>query len=293
MIDDLLTRCAFPATPTLTCAVSGGPDSTALLALAVATGRVVTAVHVDHGLRPTSDDEAARVVDLAARWGAGVEVVSAPVADGPNLEERARAARHRAVGPEALFGHTADDQAETVVLRLIRGTGPAGLAAMRLDRHPLLGLRRADTLALCTHLRVDPVEDPSNDDPRFTRNRVRHEVLPLLDDIAGRDVVPLLARLADLSASQADLVGALALGVDPTDAAALARAPRPLATASVRRWWGERTGGSPPPDAAAVDRVLAVAAGDAVACEVVAGWRVSRTAGRLRLEPCRPLQSPE
>ena len=293
VIDDLLARCDFPSAATLTCAVSGGPDSTALLALAVATGRPVTAVHVNHGLRPASDDEADRVAGLASRWGARVEVVPAPVSDGPNLEERARAARHEAVGAAALFGHTADDQAETVVLRLIRGTGPAGLAAMRPHRHPLLGLRRADTEALCAHLGVEPIRDPTNDDPRFTRNRVRHEVLPLLADVAGRDVVPLLARLSDLSADQADLVGTLALDVDPTDADALARAPRALAAASVRRWWSERTGGSPPPDAAAVDRVLAVAAGDAVACDVAAGWRVSRTSGRLRLEPCRLLQPPE
>jgi tRNA(Ile)-lysidine synthase len=279
----LLDRTTLPALDgPVVCAVSGGADSTSLLALAVAAGLEVTAVHVDHGLRPGSEREADRVAAVADAWGAAFRSVRVEVAPGPDLEARARAARQAAVGNRALFGHTADDQAETVLLRLLRGTGPAGLAAMRRDRHPLLALRRCDTVELCRHLGVVPVEDPTNTEPRFRRNRVRHEVLPLLADVAGRDVVPLLCRLADLAAGQADLLADLAGTVDAEDAAALAATPVPLAAEAVRRRWAEVTGGAPPPDASAVRRVLEVAGGGAVACEVADGWEVRRSAGRLR-----------
>lgn len=242
-------------------------------------------MHVDHGLRAGSRSEASVVGGLAERVGAAFRTERVLVPPGPDLEARARAARHAAVGPDALFGHTADDQAETVLLRLMRGTGPAGLSAMRPDRHPLLTLRRADTVALCRDLDLRVVRDPGNDDPAFTRNRVRHEVIPLLDDVARRDVVPLLARLARLAADQSDLLEEMSSALDPTDATSLCRAPRPLAATAVRRWWRERTAGAPPPDEQAIGRVLQVASGDAVACEVVAGWRVERSRGRLRLLP--------
>src|SRR5690606_10429924 len=132
-------------------------------------------------------------------------------------------------------------------------------------------------------LGIEVVEDPTNVDARFTRNRVRHEVLPLLSEVAGRDVVPLLCRTAELAAEQADLLDDLAGGLDPTDARALAAAPRPLATAALRRWWTEVTGTGHPPDAAAVRRMLDVVAGRAVGCDVAGGWSLRRTEGRLRL----------
>lgn len=285
----LLARCHFPTAATsVNCAVSGGPDSSGLLVLAVAAGLDVTAVHVDHRLRDGSADEAHVVAALAERVGARFRSIVAPVAHGPDLESRARSARHAALGPHALFGHTADDQAETVLLRLLRGTGPAGLAAMTLDRHPLLGLRRSETHALCAHLGIDALVDPTNDLPVHTRNRVRAEVLPLLADVARRDVVPLLCRLATLSAEQAALLDQLAEPLDPTDARALAEAPPMLASTAVRRWWSEETGQPLPPDAAAVARVLDVAAGVMPRADVAAGWRVARTAGRLRWERTGP-----
>jgi tRNA(Ile)-lysidine synthase len=282
----LLARCTFGEPGTrASCAVSGGADSTALAALAIAHGLRVTLVHVDHGLRPDSAHEADAVAQLAARWGASFRAEVAHVAPGSDLEARARDARRRVLPDDALFGHTADDQAETVLLRLLRGTGPFGLGAMRSDRHPLLALRRAETRSLCAHLGVEVLQDPTNTDARFVRNRVRHEVLPLLDDVADRDVVPLLCRLATLSAEQSDLLEELAEGIDPRDAGALATAPRPLAVAAVRRWWSEETGSSHPPERSAIHRVLQVAAGDAPRADVTGGWQVARTAGRLRLEP--------
>jgi tRNA(Ile)-lysidine synthase len=285
LVGALLRRCAFPAPGTaVSCAVSGGADSTALAALAIAHGLRVTVVHVDHGLRSDSAAEAAVVAELAARWGASFRAEVAHVSPGSDLEARARDARRSVLPDDALFGHTADDQAETVLLRLLRGTGPYGLGAMRVEQHPLLALRRAETRSLCAHLGVDVLEDPTNAEPRFMRNRVRHEVLPLLDDVADRDVVPLLCRLAALSAEQSDLLAELADAVDPRDAAALAGAPRPLAVAAMRRWWYDETGASHPPERAALERVLQVASGAAPRAEVTAGWQVARTAGRLRLE---------
>jgi tRNA(Ile)-lysidine synthase len=277
----------------VTCAVSGGADSLALLVLAVEVGCQVTAVHVDHELRPESGDEAEVVRAAAERWGAAFEARRAAVPPGPNLEARARAARYAALPPDALTGHTADDQAETVLLNLLRGAGLDGLAGMDPGRRPLRRLRRHETRALCEALDLKPVEDPSNVDPAFRRNRVRHELLPLLDAIAERDVVPVLARQADLVRDDVafldDLVDATA--VDPGDARALAAAPLPLARRVVRRWLRHAGPGGDehhPPDAATVERVLAVARGEAVACELPGGWRVARTRGRLRLDRVEP-----
>jgi len=277
----LLARCTFPPPGRpLVCGVSGGPDSTALLALAVAAGCRVTAVHVDHGLRPGSAGEAGVVAAAASRLGAGFRAVRVEVPDGPNLEARARDARHGALGAGAATGHTMDDQAETVLGNLLRGAGAHGLAGMRTGpTHPLLALRRHETVALCALLGLDTVRDPSNLDPRFVRNRVRAELLPLCAAIAGRDVVPVLARQAALLAGDADLLDALGELLDPTDAGAVASAPPALARRALRRWLA--ADGPYPPPADAVDRVLQVARLDRRATEVPGGVRITRSAGRL------------
>ena len=268
--------------------MSGGADSLALLALACAAGCDVTAVHVDHGLRAASGDEADVVAEAARRCGAAFRAERVDLDDGPDLEARARAARRRVLGPDHATGHTADDRAETVLLALLRGTGVDGLAALSPSaRHPIVGVRRSETTALCVDLGLTPVRDPSNDDRRFTRNRVRHEVLPLLDDVAGRDVVPLLCRLADLAAGDAALLDALAGEAvpDPTDARAVAAAPDPLARRALRSWLRTATDDEAhPPDLASIERVLAVARGLAVAAEISGGGRVARTSGRLRIQ---------
>ena len=280
---DLLARCSFPPAGTaVTCAVSGGADSLALLVLAVDHGCDTTAVHVDHGLRPGSDREAEVVAAVASTWGAAFRSVTVAVADGPDLEARARRARYSALPPDVLAGHTADDQAETVLLNLLRGASLDGLAGYDPVRRPLRALRRHDTHKLCADLGIQPVHDPSNDDPRFRRNRVRHELLPLLDAIAERDLAPVLARQADHLRADADLLEELAEAVDPTDARALAAAPAPLAARAVRRWL-RRGPEQHPPDAATVARVLAVARGEATACEVGGGRAVRRRAQRLYL----------
>lgn len=277
----LLAKCTFPASGTaVTCAVSGGADSMTLMVLAVAAGCTVTAVHVDHGLRPGSQDEAAVVAAAAARFGASFYSESIDVTHGPNLEARARDARYAVLPADVMTGHTADDQAETVMLNLLRGASSSGLAAMRPGpRRPILALRRTTTTGFCAALGITVVDDPSNRDPAFLRNRVRHELLPAMNALAQRDLVPVLTRQADLLRDDADLLDQLAVEIDPTDARALAHAPLPLARRAVRRWLTTEH----PPDAATVERVLRVAGGQASGCDIGGGRRVERSRQRLRL----------
>lgn len=284
MVADLLRRCTFPPPGTpLLCAVSGGPDSLALLVLAVAAGCAVTAVHVDHGLRDGSAAEADVVAEVAQRFGADFRSEAVTVLDGPNLEARARSARRQAIGPGAATGHTMDDQAETVLANLLRGAGVDGLSAMRRGTtHPILGLRRHETVSLCHHLGLKPIEDPSNRDTRFLRNRIRWELLPLGNELADRDIVPVLARQASLLADDADLLASVADDLDPTDAAQLASAPPAAARRALRVWLTDTNSYPPPSDA--VERVLDVARGVRRAAEIPGGLRVARRAGRLRLE---------
>ena len=262
-------------------AVSGGADSTALLLLAVQAGCHVTVVHVDHGLRSDSARDADHVSTLARELGVPFRCERVAVAAGPNLEARAREARRAVVGPSAMTGHTADDQAETVLLQLLRGAGTSGTAGIRPGpTKPILALRRSETSALCAAHGIIPLEDPTNADRAFRRNRIRHEVLPLLDDVAERDVAEVLARAAGLLDDDDRFLDELALEVDPTDARALAAAPAALARRAVRRWLAATY----PPDLATVERVLAVARGEARATDVGGHRRVRRHAGRLILD---------
>lgn len=267
----------------MTCAVSGGADSLALLVLATAAGCAVTAIHVDHGLRPGSAREADVVAAAAQRFGARFMAESVELAPGPNLEARAREARYGVLPRGTLTGHTADDQAETVLLNIVRGAALDGLAGFSLENRPLHRLRRRDTVAVCEAVGLDPVVDPSNLDPAFRRNRVRHELMPLLDDIAERDVAAVLARQAEILRADVVLLDSLAAALDPTDAKQIAAAPEPLARRAIRQWL--RSGDEQhPPDAATVERVLVVARGGAAACEVGDGRSVRRSRGRLSIE---------
>jgi tRNA(Ile)-lysidine synthase len=291
----LLARCSFPPPGTpIACAFSGGPDSTALVVLALAAGCLVQAVHVDHGLRPESAAEATAAAALAEGIGVPCEVVTVDIPQGPNLEARARTARQAALPDGALTGHTADDRAETMLINLLRGAGLDGLAAMGpAPTRPLLALRRAETRALCETAGLLTIEDRSNDDPRFIRNRVRVELLPLMDDIAGRDVVVLLERTAAVLADDAGLVAEASTAVDPTDARALRAASPALARRAIRRWLLATGATGYPPDRAAVERVRRVALGDHVACEIAGGIRVERHRQRLRIVASGAVVSPD
>jgi len=281
----LLSLCDFPPAGTsVSCAVSGGADSLALLALATAADLRVTAIHVDHQLRSGSAAEADLVRSCAEQVGAQFRSITIHVGAGPNLEARARATRYAALPDDVMTGHTADDQAETMLLNLLRGAGIDGLAAMRSVggpsgrvRHPLLALRRRDTEAVCELIGWPVFHDPSNADESMLRNRIRLRVLPMLEETAGRDLVSLLHRQATLLGDDADLLDSLAEAIDPTDARAVAAAPAALARRAIRRWLTTEH----PPDAATVERVLTVARGDAIACELPGGGRVSRKNQRL------------
>jgi tRNA(Ile)-lysidine synthase len=278
---NLLSKCTFPPAGTeVTCAVSGGADSLTLMVLAVGAGCSVTAVHVDHQLRPESNVEAEVVATAAERFGAKFHSETVEIPAGPNLEARARDARYAVLPTDVMTGHTADDQAETILINMMRGASSTGLAAMRPGaRRPILALRRAATQRFCHAFGITVVEDPSNHDPLFLRNRVRHELLPMMDELARRDLVPVLIRQASLFRDDSDLLDELAAAIDPTDAKQLAAAPVPLARRAIRRWLTTEH----PPDAATVERVLRVAVGHATGCDLGSGRRVERSRQRLQL----------
>ena len=202
-------------------ACSGGADSLALAAAASLvgerTGTAVRAAVIDHGLQAGSAGIAAEVSAVLAGLGLTSEVVRVVVGDdGLGPEAAARRARYEALealageGEVVLLGHTLDDQAESVLLGLARGSGTRSLAGMASVRgrfvRPLLGVRAATTRLACAELRLEPWSDPHNLDDRFARVRVRRRVLPLLEAELGPGVAESLARSAELARADADLL---------------------------------------------------------------------------------------
>jgi len=203
-------------------AVSGGPDSMALLHVLAKVGPElgarVAAHGIDHGLRSAARAELALAERLAVELGVPFSSTRVEVHPGPNLMARARAARYEALQRAAragcgarapmvyiATGHHAEDRAETVLIRLLRGTGPAGLAVLPARAgnliRPLVRARRADVMAHLERHHIAFADDPTNRDPRFLRTRVRREVLPLLTELSPR-IVEHLCELADASAAQ-------------------------------------------------------------------------------------------
>ncbi len=300
-----VTAAVVPQDRALLVACSGGTDS---LALAAGVAHVATradlphaAVVVDHGLQEGSAGVAGRAYDALVGLGyADVATVRVDVvAQGSGPEAAAREARYAALHRAAdareatlLLGHTRDDQAETVLLGLARGSGARSLAGMAVRDHgrlrPLLALPRSATLACCAELGLEPWTDPHNADPAYARVRVRTRVLPVLEAELGPGVAAALARSADLLRADADLLDALASEAaavveraDGLDCAALAALPVALRRRVLLTWLrglGARD--------VAVAHVSAVEA-------LVTGWhgqgpvdlpglRVARAAGRLR-----------
>ena len=251
----------------------------ALLALAVASGARVEAHHVNHHLRTDADDDVNIIRRFADEYAVDVVEHHVTVAPGANLEARAREARYGVLPDDALTGHTADDRAETMLINLMRGAAAAGMSSMQRTRRPLLALRRRDTHDLCAVLGIAVVSDTMNDDPRFQRTRVRSELVPLLNDIAGRDVVPILVRQSDIMADDERLLDELAATIDPTDARSVRDAPLPLARRALRKWLANPY----PPDVATIERVLTVARGEVTACDIGAGRSVRRSQQRLSI----------
>ncbi|MEH3130654.1 MAG: tRNA lysidine(34) synthetase TilS [Mycolicibacterium neoaurum] len=230
-------------------ALSGGADSLALAAVA-AMLRPTTALIVDHGLQDGSDRVAATARDHAMQLGCvDAQVLRVEVGATGGPEAAARTARYRALGGgrdgmPVLLGHTLDDQAETVLLGLGRGSGARSIAGMRpFDDpwcRPLLGQRRATTMAACAELGLTPWHDPHNTDPRFTRVRLRTEVLPLLEEVLGGGVAAALARTATALREDSEALDALAdthaTDGDALDVSALAVLPSAVRRRVIRRW---------------------------------------------------------
>jgi tRNA(Ile)-lysidine synthase len=208
-------------------ALSGGPDSLALAAASafegLKAGWRVGAVVVDHGLQNGSDAVAARAADQARQLGLDpVTVVRVEVGAGGGPEAAARAARYAVLDRQTtssgaefvLLGHTLDDQAETVLLGLARGSGPASLhgmaAASGRYRRPLLGIRRASTVQACADAGLEPWTDPHNSDPSYSRVRVREEVLPVLERELGPGIAEALARTAEQLREDAEALDSFA-----------------------------------------------------------------------------------
>jgi tRNA(Ile)-lysidine synthase len=217
----------LPHGSTVLVACSGGADS---LALAAATAFVAPrlelragAVIVDHGLQPESDTIAQKAADLCKRLGlepVRISRVTVGSAGGP--EAAARTARYAALQDEAtatgadvvLLAHTREDQAETVLLGLARGSGARSLSGMApvsgLLRRPFLELSRETTVKACEAQHIEPWQDPHNADSAYTRVRVRHEVLPVMEKALGPGITEALARTAELLRADADALDALA-----------------------------------------------------------------------------------
>ncbi|WP_104136154.1 tRNA lysidine(34) synthetase TilS [Cryobacterium sp. Y62] len=243
-------RTLLPAEGLVLVGLSGGADSLALAAAtafeAERTGIRAGAVIVDHNLQTGSADVAGRAAETARRLGLDpVLVLSVTVgSDGTGPEAAARTARYAAFtaaleqtgASGVLLGHTLDDQAETVLLGLARGSGPTSLRGMAARTgsilRPLLGIRRADTRQFCADTGLTPWTDPQNFDPRYARVRARETVLPLLESELGPGVAVALARTAQALREDSDALDELAAAAVRThwvngtiDAAALAAQP--------------------------------------------------------------------
>jgi len=250
-VDEFARR--FCATDDRWCvALSGGADSLALTA-AAARVRPTVALIVDHGLQAGSDSVAATARDHAVALGCvAAQVIRVDVGGRGGPEAAARAARYAALegargGAPVLIAHTLDDQAETVLLGLGRGSGARSIAGMLPHDppwgRPLLGVRRAVTLGACEELGLTPWHDPHNVDPRYTRVRLRNEVLPLLENVLGGGVAEALARTATalredteaLDGLAADALARVLRGAE-LEVAALAELPPAIRRRVIRRW---------------------------------------------------------
>jgi tRNA(Ile)-lysidine synthase len=279
-------------------AVSGGPDSLGLVLLALDAGLVVRVHHVDHHARASSGDDARFVASLCAALDVAFTLHDVEVVPGTNFESRARAAR-RAVLPEGVMtGHTMDDLVETVLVNMLRGAGIDGLSPMVDDpSKPLRDVRRSSLHDLVSASAFEPVHDETNDSPDFRRNRIRHEVLPLMCEVAERDVVPLIARQAALMHDERRWLDELAAEttgsrIGDEDCRELRAWP----VARLRRWLrvqlrsADDGDGEHPPTADEVERAIAVVRGDVVATQLSGGRRLRRRDQRLTLDASSQLR---
>ena len=287
-------------------AVSGGPDSVALLTAlaALLEGRSRMGVaHVNHRLRGAESARDERfVVALAARLGLDLVILDGRVSQGGNLEERAREIRYRLLleaaregGYEKIAtGHTRDDQAETFLLRLLRGAGARGLAGIPSARadgviRPLLDVRRRDVVAFLARRNLRFRRDRSNADPHFTRNRVRRRLLPMLEREFNPRIRDTLARTAEILAEEDELLDAKAerrlarsTRDERLDVAALRNSPAAIARRVVRLWLERVRGSRRGPSGEHVDAVLVLAEGTKGGSLTLPGGIVRKSGSFLR-----------
>ncbi len=304
-VDAGASRLAIPDDVTLVLAVSGGPDSMALLHGAArlvetdARAWHLTIAHLDHTLRPDSVDDARFVAEaaetLALRFeGRRTDVAALARDEGRSVEDAAREARYRFledVAPDGALiatAHTADDAAETVILNLLRGSGLAGARGIPARRgrivRPLLDVRRATLRDLLDAAGIAYRLDPSNDDPAFLRNRVRHEVIPLLEEVRP-GAAERIGQFSRLAADDEALLDDLARaelerrttedGIDWHDPPVPALGRRVLRLAI----------GEPPPSAERIEALLEAAVGDrgGVTIELGGGRVASVRQRRIRI----------
>jgi len=253
-------------------------------------------VSIDHGLHDRSAAQAARVASLGFELGFDpVQVLPVVVGRQGGPEAAARSARYdalRTLDTDVLLGHTLDDQAETVLLGLGRGSGPRSIAGMsEIDGRwlrPLLGVRRATTRAACAALGLVPWEDPANDDDRYQRVRLRHEVLPLLEDVLQGGVAEALARTASLVQADLTALDELAAAHTPLGAGLevklVAELPEALLIRVLRAWV---SGAGGPALTSERTRALAALVTDwrgQDRIELTGGYAVRRRSGTLEIE---------
>lgn len=307
-----------PAEPVLL-AISGGRDSVALLHLLRDAGFAhLILCHLNHGLRgKESIDDAAFVRRLAKKLGLKCEIETEDVAalaekSRLSTETAAREARHAFLLRMAekydvwvvLLAHHAEDQAETILGNLCRGTGLAGLAGMRAVQRlesglhlvrPLLHVRRSEIDAYLKSKRCKYREDSSNTSPKYRRNRLRHEALPLLNDICVRDVVPQMLRLGMLAEQDDDALQRLALDFLRVDGRVLEDrsllvspellALHPAVSSRVFALWLREVWGLPGIDYEVIDAALGMLAADGPAkTNLPEGKHLRRKAKRLWVE---------
>jgi tRNA(Ile)-lysidine synthase len=292
--------------------VSGGRDSVALLHQLLAAGfRDLIVCHLDHGLRPESAEDARFVSELAAQHGLEAVIGRQDVAARAkrrrqSLETAGREARYGLFTqvsrnrdcPRLFLAHHADDQVETFLFNLFRGAAMSGLAAMRplttrtidgvrLDiSRPLLGVWRAEIDAYVAKHGLAFREDASNTDPRHTRNRLRHELLPAIERALGRDVRTTIWRTAEILRAEDELLAAMIAEQDLSpelSVPALIALPLAIQRRLLHAWL--KAQGVPDVGYDEVEAVRALLAGRRAKCNLSGGWHARRRTKRLFLEP--------
>ena len=277
--------------------LSGGRDSVCLLDCAVALGARVTALHVNYGLRPEADRDEAFCRALCERLGVPL-VVERPGAPEGNVQAWARDVRYAAAARldgDIATGHTATDQAETILYRLAASPGRRALLGMKPREgrvvRPLLSFAREETGAHCEERGLPWREDASNETPAYARNRIRTglmEELRRVHPAAEENVVRTAELLRDEAAVLDDVVGTALAGRDTIAVETLAALPRALARLIVRRLAEDATGHLCARAASRLDDVLALESG---ALDVGDGVRVVIERGMLRVVPTPPVRA--